>query len=256
MIRVKTAQEIGYLRQGGKHLAEVLQEVARAVAPGVSTKELDAITEREIRARGDTPAFLQYRPVGAPGPFPASLCIAPNDTVVHGIPTVEPYVLKEGDIIGIDTGLVHEGMIVDAGLTVPVGKITKEAQKLLDVTREALAIGIKAVKIGGRVGDIGAAIEEFVRPHGYAIVEELCGHGVGHKVHEEPNVPNFGRKGTGVELVAGMVLAIEPMLNMGSRHVVFQPDGYTVKTRDGNLSAHFEHTIALTEQGVEILTKL
>lgn len=255
MISIKTPEEIELLRTSGKHLAEVLDEVEQAVKPGVTTNELDEIAEAAIRRLGDTPAFLDYRPQSAPMPFPASLCVAVNDTVVHGIPNVHNYTLKEGDIIGIDTGVIHEGMITDSGRTVPVGKIDEAAKKLLNITRESLMVGIKQAKPGNRVGDIGYAIEQFVRPHGYGIVDVLCGHGVGYRVHEEPNVPNFGRKGSGPELKPGMVIAIEPMINEGSKDVIFEPDGYTVRTKDGKRSAHFEHTVVIGEDGPEIVTK-
>ena len=256
MISLKTAEEIKLLREGGKHLAEVLDIVEAAVAPGVTTSELNRIAEDEIRKRGDKPAFLNYKPQSAPMPFPATLCVAVNDTVVHGIPNLNDVTLKEGDIIGIDTGVRHKKLINDSGRTVPVGKIDDAAQKLINVTREALAIGIKAAQPGNTVGDIGHAIEHYVDQFGYGIVDVLCGHGVGYKVHEDPNVPNFGRAGTGAKLKPGMVIAIEPMLNEGSEKVIFEKDGYTVRTKDGKRSAHFEHTVAITEDGPKILTKV
>lgn len=254
-MNIKTSAEIETLRVAGRHLAEVLDAVEQAIAPGVTLLELNAIAEREIRARGDTPAFLGYRPISAPKPFPATLCVALNNIVVHGIPTKDNAILKEGDILGIDTGLVHEGMIVDAGRTVPVGAIDQVAGELLAVTHEALREGIAAAKADNTVGDIGHAIESYVRRvSGFTIVELLCGHGVGHNVHEEPQIPNVGRAGSGPRLVPGMVLAIEPMLNEGSKDVVFERDGYTVRTKDSMRSAHFEHTIVVTEHGPEILT--
>lgn len=253
---IKTPAEIEQLRVAGRHLAQVLDAVERAVAPGVTLLELNAIAEREVRARGDTPAFLGYRPTSAPKPFPATLCVALNNIVVHGIPTKDDAVLKEGDILGIDTGLVHEGMIVDAGRTVAVGTIDRTAEQLIAVTRESLMAGIEAAQAGNTVGDIGHAIESYVRSaSNFTIVELLCGHGVGHKVHEDPQIPNYGRAGSGPKLLPGMVLAIEPMLNEGTKDVVFERDGYTVRTRDGKRSAHFEHTIVVTEQGPEVLTK-
>ncbi len=256
-MRIKTPDDIDRLRIAGRHLAQVLHAVERAVAPGVTLKELNDIAEREIRARGDIPAFLGYRPSSAPKAFPATLCVALNDVVVHGIPTKDDAVLREGDILGIDTGLVHEEMIVDSGRTVPVGKIDRTAQELIAVTHEALMIGIDAARPGNTVGDIGHAIETYVKKVStFGIVEHLCGHGVGHKVHEEPQIPNYGRAGTGATLVPGMVLAIEPMLNEGSKDVIFERDGYTVRTSDGTRSAHFEHTIVVTEHGPEILTEV
>jgi methionyl aminopeptidase len=254
MISVKTAEEIEILREGGRHLAAVLDAVEEAVRPGVSTLKLDQVAEDAIRALGDTPLFLGYQPLGAPRPFPATLCIAPNDVVVHGIPTEHPRVLQDGDIIGIDTGLRHNGLVVDSGRTVPVGKIDSTAEKLIAVTKEALMRGIAAAKPGGTVGDIGHAIESYVRGQGFSIVEVFCGHGLGYEPHEEPSIPNFGRAGTGAKLKSGMVLAIEPMLNEGTKEVKFDRDGYTARTRDGMRSAHFEHTVVITESGAEILT--
>jgi len=251
---IKTEEEKKFLREAGKHLREVLEVTAEKVRPGVSTLELNEVAQKTIESFGDTPAFLHYTPHGAPRPYPATLCIAHNETVVHGIPTEDPIELIEGDIIGLDTGLWHEGFVVDSGITVPVGKISAEAEQLLKVTEKALHEGIKAARAGNRVGDIGHAIETFVKPYGYGIVKELCGHGVGKAVHEEPQVPNYGKSGRGAKLVPGMVIAIEPMLNIGSEEVVFEDDGYTVRTKDGSLSAHFEHTLVITEGEPEILT--
>jgi methionyl aminopeptidase len=207
-----------------------------------------------IAEGGDTPAFKNYRPQGAPRPFPCALCVAPNDVVVHGIPTEMRYTLKEGDIIGLDLGMVRDGLVVDAGKTIGVGRIDKKAQHLLNVTYEALLRGIDEARAGNHVGDIGYAIESYVRSEGYGIVRDLCGHGVGHAVHEEPQVPNFGARGTGEKLVPGMVLAIEPMVNEGKGAVEFLADGYTVKTRDGSRSAHFEHNVVVTDGDPLILT--
>ncbi len=244
------------LRVAGQRLGTILQALAKEVRPGVSVATLNDMAEKMIRDYGDTPAFLDYKPMGAPRPFPATLCVAVNDTVVHGIPTERNTVLQEGDIVGLDTGLLHDGYYSDSGITVPVGNIDKEAQKLLQVTREALYVGIEAAQVGNTTGDIGHAIEEFVRPHGYGIVRELCGHGLGKKVHEEPSIPNYGKKGEGEELVEGMVIAIEPMLNIGSPEVIFEDDGYTVRTADGLRSAHFEHSLVITKDGPEILTEV
>lgn len=233
----------------------MLDEVEAAVEPGVTTAQLDAIAEQAIRKRGDAPAFLGYQPPSAPAPYPATLCVAPNDVVVHGIPTRNPITLHDGDMLGIDTGLWHEGMIVDAGRTVAVGEIDATAHKLIEVTRGALLQGIKAARPGNRVGDIGYAVSQYVKPYGFGVVEVLCGHGVGYAVHEDPHVPNYGSPGTGAELAPGMVLAIEPMINEGSKEVLFEDDGYTVRTKDGQRSAHFEHTILITDGEPEILTK-
>jgi methionyl aminopeptidase len=253
-IIIKTKEEIEILREGGKRLATVLYKVKDKVAPGISTKELDAYAEKLIREYGDEPAFLNYRPVGAKTPFPASLCVSINDEVVHGIPK-EGRILKEGDIVSIDLGLKHKGMFTDMALTVPVGKISPALEQLLKITEESLHVGISAAVGGYRVGDIGDAIESFVKPHKYGIVDVLSGHGVGKYIHEDPYIPNFGRKGTGEKLVPGMVVAIEPMLNMGTKKVFIDKDNWTFKTVDGKRSAHFELTILITEGDPEILTK-
>lgn len=252
---IKTAVDIEKMREGGKRLARVLRLVSERVAPGVSTEELNLLADRLIREGADVPAFLGYTPTGAERPYPGAICISVNEEIVHGIPNEDPRVLVEGDIVGLDCGLTHKELITDAALTVPVGVIDAEAKKLVQVTREALAVGIKAARGGNHIGDIGHAIEQFARPHGYGIVHELGGHGVGYKVHEEPHVPNVGNPGEGEELVPGMVLALEPMLNEGGAEVKLADDGYTFFTADGSRSAHFEHTILITEGAPEILTK-
>jgi len=244
------------LRIAGNHLGTILQTLAKEVRPGVSVVALNDSAEKMILDYGDTPAFLNYKPQGATRAFPATLCVAVNDTVVHGIPTEKNTVLQEGDIIGLDTGLFHDGYIVDSGITVPVGNVNKEAQKLIQVTKEALYVGIEAAQVGNTVGDIGCAIERYVKPYGYGIVRELCGHGVGKEIHEEPSIPNYGKAGTGPILKEGMVIAIEPMFNIGGREVIFESDGYTVRTKDGTLSAHFEHTLIITKNGPEIVTEV
>ena len=253
MAKIKTAEEIALLRESGKRLAIVLQELKKAIKPGVTTKDLDILAEKLIREGGDIPPFLNYTPHGARRAFPASLCVSVNEEIVHGIPRVD-RVLAEGDIVSIDLGVSHKGMITDSALTVAVGEVPAEVQKLLEQTERSLYEGINAVRVGGRIGDIGAAIEAIAKKHGYGIVRELGGHGVGHAVHEEPYVPNYGKKGTGPIIKSGMVLAIEPMFMLGSEDILAMPDGYTVITRDGSLSAHFEHTIAITDEGVEIIT--
>lgn len=255
MITIKTSEEIEILREGGKRLARILRIVGKSVAPGISTKELNDTAEKLIRKKGDTPAFLKYTPEGAARPYPATLCVSINDEIVHGIPNENPQTLKEGDIVGLDLGLIHKGLVVDAAVTVPVGKIDNAVQKLIDATKKALIAGIKVSQAGNTIGDIGNAIEQIGLENGYGIVSELGGHGVGYKVHEEPHVPNFGNKGTGPELNSGMVLALEPMFNEGTGDVVLASDGYTFKTADGKRSAHFEHTIVITEGEPEILTK-
>jgi methionyl aminopeptidase len=252
---IKTEKEIEILRECGKRLARVLDELEKAVCPGISTHELDQMAEKLIRATGDTPAFLGYQPYGANFPYPGTLCVSVNDEIVHGIGKKD-HVLKEGDIIGLDLGMIHRGLITDSARTIAAGKISDQAQKVLDTTKKALGVGVAAAKAGAYSGDIGYAIEQFVKPCKYGIVRELGGHGVGRQVHEEPYIPNFGtKKGVGVKLKPGMVIAIEPMLNIGKRGIVLDKDGYTYRTADRSLSAHFEHTILITKDGPEILTK-
>ncbi len=255
MITIKTREEIETLRKGGKYLAEAIMNTAKHVVPGVSTKYLDEIFEKEVRSFGGDPAFLGYKPEGVKNPFPASLCVSVNDVVVHGIPS-DLQILKDGDIVTLDGGLVHGGLYTDHAITVAVGKISEDAAKLINITKESMMVGIKAVKPGAHIGDIGFAIENFVKPYKFGVVRELAGHGVGYKVHEEPYVPNYGKKGEGPELKPGMVLAIEPMLTLGSRFVSFSKDEYTVTTKDHSIAAHFEHTIVVTDNGCEILTKI
>lgn len=255
MIFIKKEKEIEILREGGHRLAFVLNEVSKKVEPGVSAYFLNEYAEKLIREMGDEPAFLNYKPVGAKYPYPASLCVSVNHEVVHGIPK-EGQILEEGDIVSIDLGLKHKGMFTDHAITVAVGKIDAESKKLIQVTKDALLVGIKEARGGNRVGDIGHAIEYFVKPYKYGIVDILSGHGVGKYIHEDPFVPNFGKKGEGVKLVPGMVIAIEPMLNMGTKNVVLDKDGYTFYTKDKKRSAHFEHTVLITEGKPEILTSL
>lgn len=255
-VTIKKPVEIGHLREGGKLLAGILRIVADRVAPGVHTKELEDFARAEMEKAGGIPAFLGYKPHGAKRPYPAALCVSINDAIVHGIPNEEDFVLKEGDIVSLDAGLKYKNLYTDTAITVPVGRVRPEEQKLIDVTKEALEAGIRAVRAGGTVGDIGFAVEEFVRPHGLGIVRELSGHGVGYKVHEDPYVPNYGEKGQGERLQAGMVIAIEPMLTLGTEKIKLDKDGYTYRTTDGSKAAHFEHTIVVTESGAEILTQL
>lgn len=255
-MRIKSEDDKRKLREGGKHLAAVLREVSKMVKPGVSARELNTRAEELIRQFGDTPSFLNYTPEGADRPYPATLCVSVNDEVVHGIPNEKEKILKEGDIVGLDIGLWHEGLCVDMAETVPVGVVDSESLKLIDTTREALVVGISACVPGNRINDIGRAIEKFAKQFKYGIVEELGGHGVGLHVHEAPYVPNFYLKGDSPLIVPGMVLALEPMLNMGTKHVILDGDGYTFKTADGKRSAHFEHTILIGEEGPEIVTFL
>lgn len=251
---VRTDEERAVAKEAGKRLGIVLEACAKAVRPGVATKELDELAEKMIRDAGDEPCFLGYRPEGAPRKYPATMCISVNDEVVHGIPS-ESKILKTGDIVKLDLGLAHKHFIVDSALTVNVGKVDTETQKLSDVTALALEAGIAAAKVGGRTGDISHAIEHAYRGSGFSIVKILGGHGVGSEVHEEPYVPNFGHPGTGVELVPGMVLALEPIANAGKGTVYIANDGFTYCAKDGSRSAHFEHTVLIEETGTLVLTR-
>lgn len=253
MIRLKTEQEIVLLREGGRRLALVLAKVGTVLKPGMSTAELSELVGKLIRETGDRPAFLGYRPTGARRPFPAAACVSLNDEVVHGIPSPD-RLIKAGDLVGVDVGLVHKGLFTDMAITFPVGQISKDAERLLQKTREALEAGIAALRPGGNLGEVSGAIEAIGKEAGFGIVRELGGHGVGHKIHEPPEIPNYRRLGSDLKLQAGMVLAIEPMFCSGNGKVEFLPDGYTVKTDDGSLSAHFEHTVLVTDSGSEVLT--
>ena len=256
MITKKTPEEIELLREGGKRLGTIIEKLSKLIKPGVSTDVFEDEARRLIKEYGDIPSFLNYTPESAKRPFPAALCVCLNDEIVHGIPNEDPKILKEGDIITLDLGLTHEGLITDHARTFAVGEISAEAKRLLQVTREALQSGIKEARVGNRVGDISAAIERQAIHAGLTVIEGLSGHGVGYKIHEDPYVPNEGRKGTGDVLEAGMVLAIEPMFSPGDGRISLdKKDGYTYKTSDGTLSAQFEHTVVITEKGPEILTR-
>ena len=255
MVSIKTKEEIDILREGGRRLAIILKETAKICKPGISTEEIDILARKLVDDNGDEPAFLNYKPKGM-RPYPAAICVSVNDEVVHGIPNENPKILMEGDIVSLDMGLVHGGLITDSAITVPVGKIDDESQKLLDTTKEALYAGIKVVKDGKHTGDIGFAVERVAKAAGFGVVEELCGHGVGYEVHEDPYIPNYGERGRGDKLKSGMVIAIEPMLNLGSKEIFLDKDGWTYKTKDGKKSAHFEHTIVITSKGAEILTQI
>jgi len=255
-VTIKTRDEISLLREGGRRLAEILKDLSSRVAPGVSAKDLDMRAREMVKEFGDAPAFLNYKPYGAKRPYPAVLCVSINDEVVHGVPNEKDKILKGGDIVSLDMGLVHKKMYTDMAVTVPVGEVSLEAKKLLSVTEQALAVGIKAVRPGAMTGDVGHAIESFVRPYKFGIIQELAGHGVGYSVHEDPYVPNYGTPQTGIAFSVGMVIAIEPMLTSGSRKVILDADGFTYKTKDGSLSAHFEKTVVVTDSGVEVLTAL
>jgi methionyl aminopeptidase len=252
-IIIKTEEEIAHLREGGKRLARILKEVATHVRPGISTLELDKIAEELIRKGGDEPAFKGYRPAHHMAPYPASLCTSINSEVVHGIPKASA-ILKEGDIVSLDLGLKHKNLFTDHAISVIVGKGTKKDQEFLENTHESLLVGIYEAFAGNRTGDVGAAISEFVKPLKYGVVRDLAGHGVGRAIHEDPFIPNYGKRGTGAMFEPGMVVAIEPMLTQGDAHTTVDQDGYTVRTADGSRAAHFEHTILITEGDAEILT--
>ena len=251
---IKNDTERVSLIEGGKRLAVVLRALKEKVAPGVTSKELDDLAEQLIRDGGDEPCFLGYTPEGANRPYPAALCVSINDEVVHGIPNESIKVLKDGDIVGLDLGLTHNGVIVDAAITVPVGEVDEITRKLLVATDSALTAGIKQAKVGNHIGDVSSAIQKEIEGAGFSVVRELGGHGVGDLVHEEPFIPNFGHAGTGSELVEGMVLALEPIATAGRARVVLALDGYTYRTRDGSRSAHFEHTILIEKGKARIIT--
>ncbi|XWN34877.1 MAG: type I methionyl aminopeptidase [Roseivirga sp.] len=245
MVFLKSEEEIALIRESAAILSQTHGVIAREVKPGVTTRSIDALAEAFIRDHGGTPSFKGYRR------FPATLCISVNEYVVHGVPS--DYTLKEGDIVSIDCGVYYKGFHSDAAFTHPVGEISEEKQQLLRVTREALYHGIDAIQKGSRTGDVGHAIQQHVQVHGYSVVRELVGHGVGRRLHEAPNMPNYGNPGSGVKLKKGMVLAIEPMVNLGVRQIVEERGGQ-MRTLDKKPSAHFEHTVAVLEEGVEILT--
>ena len=247
MVSLKTARELSLMKDACRISAEALRAAGEAVKPGISTLEIDTIVRQYIEKQGATPSFLGY------GGFPASACISVNNVVIHGIP--DKYtVLREGDIVSVDVGAYYKGFHGDNAYTFPCGSISAEAQRLLDATRESLYEGIKQATVGNRIGDIGSAVQEYVEARSYSVVRKYVGHGVGAKLHEDPNVPNYGTKGRGIRLLPGMTIAIEPMVNEGTHHTRVLGDKWTVVTVDGRLSAHFEHTIAITPDGPKILT--
>ena len=256
MITIKKPEDIEKLREGGKHLAQVLQALRGAAVVGAQTADLDALALKMVREMGDQPAFLNYKPKGAKRAFPATLCVSVNDEIVHGIPTENNHTLADGDIVSLDMGLIHKGMVVDSAITVGVGNIDAKAKKLLAATEESLYAGIKAARGGEHVGDIGTAVEAVADRNHFSIADELAGHGVGYAIHEDPFVPNFAMPHQGPILKPGMVIAIEPMLNEGRSEIRHGDDDWTILTADGSRSAHFEHTVLITEGAAEILTKI
>jgi len=248
MVIRKSRDELDKMRRAGLIVAETLRELRRMVEPGISTRQLDAYAEKKIRAAGAYPTFKHYRK------FPASICASLNDEVVHGIPSDRK--LREGDIIKIDCGATLDGYVGDAAITVPVGKVSPDIENLLEVTRASLFRAMEKMVPGNRLYDVSYAVQEFVEEKGFSVVRDFCGHGVGQQMHEDPQVPNYGRPGTGPRLKDGWVLAIEPMVNSGTHEVKILEDGWTVKTKDGKASSHFEHTIAVTEDGPVVMTAL
>ncbi|TBR21627.1 type I methionyl aminopeptidase [bacterium] len=248
-VETKSKAELEVMAEAGRFLAEVHAAMAKAVAPGVTTAELDAVAAREIKARKCKAAFPGYRG------YPATLCVSVNEEVVHGIPS-KAKVLAEGDIVGLDLGLVWKGFYADSAVTHPVGKVSAATAKLVETTRLSLQAGLAQARPGNRVGDIGAAVQAVAEGAGYSVVREFVGHGIGRALHEDPAIPNYGKPGTGLRLSAGMTLAIEPMVNLGTADVKVLADGWTAVTADGKYSAHFEHTVAVTEDGPRVLTAL
>lgn len=246
MIVIKTAQEIELLRENNLLVSDTLAEVARHIRPGIPTMLLNEVAEGYIRSHGAIPGFLGY------GGFPYTLCISVNEQVVHGFPS--DYILKDGDIVSVDCGTIMKGFYGDSAYTFTVGRVEPEVEKLLRVTKEALYKGVEQAVAGNRVGDISAAVQQHAETNGFSVVRELVGHGLGRKMHEEPEVPNYGARGRGPLLKEGMVLCIEPMINMGGRAVVFEKDGWTVRTKDRKPSAHFEFAVAIGKDRADVLT--
>ena len=249
MTRVKTSQEIDYMRESGRMLATVLEVLRNRTEPGMSTKDLAGLASKELKKLGGKSAFLGYQG------FPDVLCVSINDEVVHGIPK-KSRVIANGDIVSLDFGVNYRGLITDAAISFIAGEGDKRDQKLVETTERSLLAGIESVRDGGRIGDISQPIQDVLDKEGYGIVRDLVGHGVGHELHEEPNIPNYGSKGTGPVLLAGMTIAIEPMATLGGHGVFIDQDGWTVRTKDGSRAAHFEHTVLVTNGGYEILTAL
>jgi methionyl aminopeptidase len=247
MITIKSKREFAKMATAGAAVAAIHEAVREVAAPGVSLMALEEISARILEDRGCKSSFLGYH-----GSYPATLCLSPNDVIVHGIPSARR--LEEGDILSVDAGAIFEGFHGDAAFTMAIGAVSQEAQRLIEVTEEALWAGIRQVRKGGHLGDIGAAVSGIGEANGYGVVEEYVGHGIGRQMHEEPQVPNYGKPGQGLRLRTGMSLCIEPMFNIGSRHTSVDEDGWTVRTADGSLSAHWEHTVCLTPDGPQVFT--
>ncbi len=252
-ISIKTRREVQAMREASRHVAEILLELRECVKPGVTTAELDRIAEKAIAERGVSSSFKGYDPHGLPR-YPAVLCVSVNEEIVHGIPG--PRVVEEGDIVSLDFGVAVDGYHGDSAVTVPVGEIDEQAKRLLEVTQAALWRGIEAMRPGRRLSDIGHGVQSRVEPEGFSVVRDFAGHGIGRKLHEPPWIPNFGAEGRGPRLLPGMVFAIEPMVNIGEPEVRMLEDEWTAVTADGSLSAHFEHTILITEEGPDVLTRI
>ncbi|MDD5627167.1 MAG: type I methionyl aminopeptidase [Patescibacteria group bacterium] len=247
MFSLKNPEEIRIMREGGIILARILKKISRETRAGVSAIYLNELAESEIKKEGGEPAFKNYEG------FPASLCVSVNSEVVHGVP--QGKVIRKGDVVGLDLGLKYKSLHTDAAVTVVVGEASREIQKFVQDCRQALYLGIRQVKSGHHIGDISSAVQSFVEQNGYSVVRQLVGHGIGYQVHEEPRVPNYGEKGKGLLLCTGMTFCIEPMINMGEAQVEIKEDGHTFRTADRSLSAHFEHTVAITDRGCLILTE-
>src|SRR3989338_730185 len=252
---INDPKEISFLRQGGRILVTILNLVASQAKAGTASYDLDYLAEQEIRKCGGIPCFKNYRARKRDHAFPSSLCVSVNDEVVHGIPT-KNKILKSGDIVGLDLGVLYQGFYTDAALTIPIGEVDQTSLKLIAAAKECLNKAIKIIKPGKFTGDIGAIIESTAQKYGFVVVRELVGHGVGWAVHEEPEIPCFGKVGTGTKLVEGMVIAVEPMINEKGWKVIFNEDRWTIKTQDGGRSAHMEHTLLVTKNSCEILTNM
>lgn len=247
MITIKIKEEIETIKEGGKILANVLKELEKIAKPGITTLELDKAAEALILSKGGKPGFKGYEG------FPYSLCASVNENIVHGFPS--KYVLKDGDLLKLDLGVLYKGFNTDSAVTIAVGKVSFEAKRLINVTKKSLRLGIKKAKIGNTIGDIGNTIQRFVEDQGFSVVRDLCGHGIGKDLHEDPKIPNFGKRGSGEKLVEGMVICIEPMVITGDYNLRKSDDGYGYASKDNSLTAHFEHTIAITKKGPVILTE-